>query len=186
MGNQKIKHLEVINITTTKTQVNEAIRAREVRVIAENGDQLGVKPLSEALEIAYAAGLDLVNVSPEAKPPVCKVLDYGKFRFEQQKKEKMARANQKTVEVKEVKLSTTIAEHDFNTKLRLALKFLEDKNKVKVSIQFRGRSIVHPEVGISVINRFIDACNTVGDPEAKPKLEGRSLNAMIKPKSSAI
>ncbi|MCY8443141.1 translation initiation factor IF-3, partial [Bacillus spizizenii] len=125
--------------------VNEGIRAREVRLIGQNGDQLGIKSRQEALEIAGRANLDLVLVAANAKPPVCRIMDYGKFRFEQQKKEKEARKNQKIINLKEVRLSPTIDEHDFNTKLRNAIKFLEKGDKVKASIRFKGRAITHKE-----------------------------------------
>ncbi|MEN2450995.1 translation initiation factor IF-3, partial [Bacillus sp. JR_15] len=126
--------------------VNEGIRAREVRLIGQNGDQLGIKTRQEALEIATKANLDLVLVAANAKPPVCRIMDYGKFRFEQQKKDKEARKNQKIISLKEVRLSPTIDEHDFNTKLRNAIKFLEKGDKVKASIRFKGRAITHKEI----------------------------------------
>lgn len=138
--------------------VNEGIRAREVRLIGQNGDQLGIKSRQEALEIAGRANLDLVLVAANAKPPVCRIMDYGKFRFEQQKKEKEARKNQKIINLKEVRLSPTIDEHDFNTKLRNAIKFLEKGDKVKASIRFKGRAITHKEIGQRVLDRFSEAC----------------------------
>ncbi|MCY8619959.1 translation initiation factor IF-3, partial [Bacillus haynesii] len=125
--------------------VNEGIRAREVRLIGQNGDQLGIKSRQEALEIASRANLDLVLVAANAKPPVCRIMDYGKYRFEQQKKEKEARKNQKIINLKEVRLSPGIEEHDFNTKLRNAIKFLQKGDKVKASIRFKGRAITHKE-----------------------------------------
>lgn len=131
--------------------VNEGIRAREVRLIGQNGDQLGIKSRQEALEIAGRANLDLVLVAANAKPPVCRIMDYGKFRFEQQKKDKEARKNQKIINLKEVRLSPTIDEHDFNTKLRNAIKFLEKGDKVKASIRFKGRAITHKEIGQRVL-----------------------------------
>lgn len=132
--------------------VNEGIRAREVRLIGQNGDQLGIKSRQEALEIAGRANLDLVLVAANAKPPVCRIMDYGKFRFEQQKKDKEARKNQKIINLKEVRLSPTIDEHDFNTKLRNAIKFLEKGDKVKASIRFKGRAITHKEIGQRVLD----------------------------------
>ncbi|AHL72387.1 MULTISPECIES: translation initiation factor IF-3 [Bacillus] len=162
--------------------VNEGIRAREVRLIGQNGDQLGIKTRQEALEIATKANLDLVLVAANAKPPVCRIMDYGKFRFEQQKKEKEARKNQKIISLKEVRLSPTIDEHDFNTKLRNAIKFLEKGDKVKASIRFKGRAITHKEIGQRVLDRFSEACAEVATVETKPKMDGRSMFLMLAPK----
>ncbi|WP_284726008.1 translation initiation factor IF-3 [Bacillus aerius] len=162
--------------------VNEGIRAREVRLIGQNGDQLGIKTRQEALEIATKANLDLVLVAANAKPPVCRIMDYGKFRFEQQKKEKEARKNQKIISLKEVRLSPTIDEHDFNTKLRNAIKFLEKGDKVKASIRFKGRAITHKEIGQRVLERFSEACAKVATVETKPKMDGRSMFLMLAPK----
>lgn len=164
--------------------VNEGIRAREVRLIGQNGDQLGIKSRQEALEIARpGANLDLVLVAANAKPPVCRIMDYGKFRFEQQKKEKEARKNQKIINLKEVRLSPTIDEHDFNTKLRNAIKFLEKGDKVKASIRFKGRAITHKEIGQRVLDRFSEACAEVATVETKPKMDGRSMFLMLAPKN---
>src|SRR5699024_2990227 len=127
--------------------VNETIRAREVRLIDANGDQLGVKSRNEALQIAQTRNLDLVLVAPGAKPPVCRIMDYGKYHFEQQKKEKEARKKQRAINVKEVRFSPAIGEHDFNTKLKNARKFLEKGDKVKASVRFRGRAITHKDLG---------------------------------------
>ncbi|AMM98213.1 translation initiation factor IF-3 [Bacillus sp. FSL K6-4563] len=162
--------------------VNEGIRAREVRLIGQNGDQLGIKTRQEALEIATKANLDLVLVAANAKPPVCRIMDYGKFRFEQQKKDKEARKNQKIISLKEVRLSPTIDEHDFNTKLRNAIKFLEKGDKVKASIRFKGRAITHKEIGQRVLDRFSEACAEVATVETKPKMDGRSMFLMLAPK----
>ncbi|MGE6628933.1 translation initiation factor IF-3 [Bacillus sp. NPDC077027] len=162
--------------------VNEGIRAREVRLIGQNGDQLGIKTRQEALEIAVKANLDLVLVAANAKPPVCRIMDYGKFRFEQQKKDKEARKNQKIISLKEVRLSPTIDEHDFNTKLRNAIKFLEKGDKVKASIRFKGRAITHKEIGQRVLDRFSEACAEVATVETKPKMDGRSMFLMLAPK----
>lgn len=136
--------------------MNESIRAKEVRLIDVNGEQLGVKSRNEALEIAEKANLDLVLVAPQAKPPVARIMDYGKYRFEQQKKEKEQRKNQKVINVKEIRLTPVIEEHDFNTKLRNARKFLGKGDKVKVSVRFRGRAITHKELGREVLDRFAD------------------------------
>lgn len=151
-------------------------------MIGQNGDQLGIKTRQEALEIAVKANLDLVLVAANAKPPVCRIMDYGKFRFEQQKKEKEARKNQKIISLKEVRLSPTIDEHDFNTKLRNAIKFLEKGDKVKASIRFKGRAITHKEIGQRVLDRFSEACAEVATVETKPKMDGRSMFLMLAPK----
>ena len=163
--------------------VNEGIRARELRVIDHNGDQLGVKTRNEALEIAARVNLDLVLVAPQAKPPVARIMDYGKFKFEQQKKDREIRKNQKIISMKEVRLSPTIDEHDFQTKLRNAIKFLEKGDKVKASIRFKGRAITHKEIGQRVLDRFAEACAEVSTVEQKPKMEGRSMFLVLQPKN---
>ncbi len=168
-------------IISKDMMVNDGIRAREVRLIGANGDQIGVKSRQEALEIAANANLDLVLVAPNAKPPVCRIMDYGKYRYEQQKKEKEARKNQKTITTKEVRLSPNIEEHDFNTKLRNARKFLEKGNKVKASIRFRGRAITHSELGRDVLMRMAKECEDLGTIESKPKMEGRSMFLILAP-----
>lgn len=163
--------------------VNDGIRAREVRLIGQNGDQLGIKTRQEALELAANVNLDLVMVAPTAKPPVCRIMDYGKFRFEQQKKDKENRKNQKIISMKEVRLSPTIEEHDFNTKLRNAIKFLQSGDKVKASIRFKGRAITHKEIGQRVLDRFSAACNEVATVESHPKMDGRSMFLVLAPKN---
>lgn len=163
--------------------VNDGIRAREVRLIGQNGEQLGVKSRNEAIEIASRVNLDLVLVAPTAKPPVARIMDYGKYRFEQQKKEKEARKNQKVINLKEVRLSPTIDEHDFNTKLRNAIKFLEKGDKVKASIRFKGRAITHKEIGQRVLDRFAKECEEVATIESKPKMDGRSMFLVLAPKT---
>ncbi|MBM7695731.1 translation initiation factor IF-3 [Salimicrobium jeotgali] len=164
-----------------KTLINEKIRAKEVRLIDVNGDQLGVKSRNEALDIAANAELDLVMVAPNAKPPVCRIMDYGKYHFEQQKKEKEARKKQTTIKLKEVRLSPGIEEHDFNTKLRNARKFLSKGDKVKASIRFRGRAITHKELGQKVLDRMADECKDIAQVETKPKMEGRNMFMMLAP-----
>jgi len=163
--------------------LNEGIRAREVRLIDQNGEQLGIKSKIEALEIATRVNLDLVLVAPNAKPPVGRIMDYGKFKFEQQKKDKEARKNQKIVSIKEVRLSPTIDEHDFNTKLRNAIKFLEKGDKVKASIRFKGRAITHKEIGQRVLVRFAEGCKEVATVESYPKMDGRSMFMVMAPKN---
>lgn len=161
--------------------VNEKIRAREVRLIDSNGDQLGVKTRQEALEIAQTRNLDLVMVAPGAKPPVCRIMDYGKFRFEQQKKEKEARKNQKVINIKEVRFTPGIGEHDFDTKLKNARKFLEKGDKVKAAVRFRGRAITHKELGRQVLDRFAEEVKDIATVETKPKMEGRNMFMMVAP-----
>ncbi|SDD40421.1 translation initiation factor IF-3 [Terribacillus halophilus] len=168
-------------IISKDTNINEKIRAREVRLIDSNGDQLGVKSRQEALEIAQTRNLDLVLVAANAKPPVCRIMDYGKYRFEQQKKEKEARKNQKIINVKEVRLSPGIEDHDFNTKLRNARKFLEKGDKVKASVRFRGRAITHKELGQQVLEKLAEECKDVATVEMKAKMEGRSMFMMLAP-----
>lgn len=163
--------------------VNDGIRARELRVIDQNGDQLGLKTRNEALEIAGRVNLDLVLVAPQAKPPVARIMDYGKFKFEQQKKDREVRKNQKIIVMKEVRLSPTIDEHDFQTKLKNAIKFLEKGDKVKASIRFKGRAITHKEIGQRVLDRFAEACKEVSTIESKPKMDGRSMFLVLAPKN---
>lgn len=163
--------------------VNEGIRARELRLISDNGDQLGVKTKQEALKMAEDANLDLVLVAPKAKPPVAKIMDYGKYRFELQKKQREARKKQKVVNVKEVRLSPTIDTNDFNTKMKNARKFLSKGDKVKVSIRFKGRAITHKDIGRDVLNRFAEATEDVATVESKAKMDGRSMFLMLAPKT---
>ncbi|MFC7442880.1 translation initiation factor IF-3 [Laceyella putida] len=163
-------------------QVNEAIRAREVRLIGVDGAQLGIKSLREALQLAQEANLDLVNVAPQAKPPVCRIMDYGKFRYEQSKREKEARKNQKIVQIKEVRLSPTIEENDVQTKLNHVKKFLQSGNKVKLSIRFRGREITHQEIGRRILDRLAGEVKDISDVERQPKLEGRQMIMILTPK----
>lgn len=163
--------------------VNEGIRARELRLISDNGDQLGVKTKQEALKMAEDANLDLVLVAPKAKPPVAKIMDYGKYRFELQKKQREARKKQKVVNIKEVRLSPTIDTNDFNTKMKNARKFLSKGDKVKVSIRFKGRAITHKDIGRDVLNRFAEATENVATVESKAKMDGRSMFLMLAPKT---
>ena len=163
--------------------VNEGIRARELRLISDNGDQLGVKTKQEALKMAEDANLDLVLVAPKAKPPVAKIMDYGKYRFELQKKQREARKKQKVVNIKEVRLSPTIDTNDFNTKMKNARKFLSKGDKVKVSIRFKGRAITHKDIGRDVLNRFAEATEDVATVESIAKMDGRSMFLMLAPKT---
>lgn len=163
-------------------QINEEIREKEVRLIDSEGQQLGIMPLQKALEAAEEKGLDLVNISPKANPPVCKIMDYGKYRFEQAKREKEARKNQRVVEIKEVRLSLNIDTHDFETKKNHALRFISEGNKVKASIRFRGREMGHPELGLEIMRRFADAMSEVANVEKPAKLEGRTMLMFLAPK----
>lgn len=165
------------------TQVNEKIRDREVRVVSNDGEQLGIMPVKEAIEIAQQKDLDLVKVAPGAKPPVCKIMDYGKYRFEQTKREKAAKKKQHVIDIKEVRLSLKIDTHDFETKARQANRFLKAGDKVKVSIRFRGREMAHPEVGEDIMRDFAELCSEFGTVEKAPKLEGRQMLMFIAAKS---
>ncbi|RLL48521.1 translation initiation factor IF-3 [Oceanobacillus piezotolerans] len=161
--------------------VNEKIRAREVRLIDSNGDQLGVKSRQEALEIAQTRNLDLVMVAPNAKPPVCRIMDFGKYRYEQQKKDKEARKNQKVINIKEVRFTPGIGDHDFETKLKNARKFLEKGDKLKASVRFRGRAITHKELGHQVLTRLAEELKDIATIESRPKMEGRNMFMMLAP-----
>jgi len=162
--------------------INEEIRDKEVRLIDSDGSQLGVVPVKEAQRIAYEKNMDLVKIAPQGNPPVCKVMDYGKYKFEVTKKEKEARKNQKVVSIKEVRLSPSIDDHDFNTKANHAVKFLSGGDKVKVTVRFRGREVHHASLGEVILKRFAEAVNEVGNVEKSPKLEGKNMSMFISPK----
>ncbi len=162
-------------------QINAEIRDKEVRLIGENGEQLGIVSSCEALAVAEESGLDLVKISPNAVPPVCKVMNYGKFLFEQNKKAKEAKKNQKVVEIKEVWLSMTIDVGDLNVKAKQAQKFLSSGNKVKVSIRMRGRQMAHSELGLEVMNKFYEIVKDFGTMEKNPLTEGRNIWMMLAP-----
>ena len=164
--------------------INEEIRDKEVRLIDENGQQLGVVSSREARSMAVEKNLDLVKIAPQSKPPVCKIMNYGKYRFDQIKREKEAKKKQKTMEVKEVRLSPNIDDHDLNTKLKNAAKFLEKGDKVKVSVRFRGRGMTHTDIGREVLNQFAQGISEVGSVEKAPKMEGRSMVMFLMPKRS--
>ena len=170
------------NNTGSDELVNEKIRFKEVLVVGQNGEQMGVKTRNEALRIAQDANLDLVCVAPKATPPVCRIMNYGKYRFEQQKKQKEMKKNQKVITLKETQLSPTIDTHDFNTKLNHSIKWLESGDKVKVSVRFRGRQLTHVEIGEQILNDFIEKCSEVAQIEKPAKLEGRNLIAILAPK----
>ena len=175
-----------VSFITRKNQnedlVNEAIRFREVLVIGQNGEQLGVMMRREALEQAYELELDLLCVAPNAQPPVCKILDYGKYRFEAQKKAKEAKKNQHVTEVKPMRLSPVIDTHDFETKVKQASKWLNDGMKVKVDMRFRGRLITRQEVGLKIMNDFTAALSEIANVEKKPSLEGNIMSCVLGPK----
>ncbi len=178
--------LEVIAIATQKGtkhfyRVNDRITAPEVRLIGVEGNAVGIVPLKEALQAARDEGLDLVEISPNANPPVCKIIDYGKFMFEITKREKEAKKKQKIVEVKEVWLKMGIDDHDISFKARNACRFLKDGNKVKVSLSFRGREMTRTYLGEEVLQRFIDACKECGEAEKAPKMEGRHMVVILEP-----
>ena len=170
-------------IATNAHQINEEIRDKEVRLISESGEQLGVMSAMEAQRIAEEKNLDLVKISPNAVPPVCKVMDYGKFRFEQTKREKEARKNQRVVEIKEVRMSPSIDVNDFNVKQRNAQKFLADGNRCKVTVRFRGREMAHTEIGRDLLTKFAEQCAEVATMDKAPKMEGRSMTMFLSPKT---
>jgi len=162
-------------ISNKELQLNEQIRDRQVRLIGSDGSQLGLMSSAQALQKAMEMNLDLVKIAPQANPPVCKIIDYGKFRFEQAKRDKEARKNQHIVDIKEIRLSLNIDVHDFNTKLGHAEKFLKGGDKVKASIRFRGREMGHPEQGYDIMKRFAEALSEIANVEKPPKLEGRNM-----------
>ncbi len=166
-----------------EAMINEEIRAKELRVIDTDGSQLGVMSRQEALDLSEERKLDLVCVSPKANPPVCKILDYGKYKYELQKKEKEARKKQKTTQVKEIRLSTFIEDHDIMVKAKTGSKFLKDGDKLKVSLRFRGRERDYVARGMEVMNKFAEAVSEVGEIDKKPSFEGRSLTMILTPKS---
>lgn len=170
-------------ISSNVHQLNEEIRDSEVRLIGSSGEQLGIMSAEEALKIADGQGLDLVKISPQANPPVCKLMDYGKFRFEQSKREKEARKNQHVVEIKEVRMSPGIDVGDFNTKLKNAQKFLSEGNRVKVSVRFRGREMAHTEIGRDLLLQFAEQAGESATLEKEPKMEGRSMSIFLAPKA---
>lgn len=176
--------LEVLDISSKELQINEEIRDKELRIIGSDGAQLGIMSASEALDLAAEKNLDLVKIAPQSKPPVCKIMDYGKYRFEQAKREKEARKKQHVVDIKEVRLSLNIDVHDFNTKLNNALKFISKGDKVKVSIRFRGREMGHPEIGYDTMKRFAESCGESAVVEKPAKLEGRNMLMFLAPKSN--
>ena len=173
-----------MGISKVMHQLNEEINDREIRLIGEDGEQLGIMSSDEALNIADERGLDLVKISPQAVPPVCKLMNYGKFRFEQSKREKEAKKNQHVVEIKEIRMSPGIDVGDFNTKLKNAQKFLTDGNRVKVSVRFRGREMAHTEIGKGLLEKFAEQCAEVSTMEKSAKMEGRNMSIFLAPKAA--
>ena len=163
------------------TLVNEAIDFPEVRVIGADGEQLGLMSSDKALQMAYDKGLDLCLMSAQANPPVCKIMDFGKYRFDREKREKEAKKKQQTVELKEIQLSPRIDTHDFETKAKQAKKFLESGNKVRVVMRFRGREMSHMTIGREVIDKFADYCKEVGTVDKKPSIDGRIMSMVVSP-----
>ncbi len=164
-------------------ELNEDIRDKEIRLIGDDGAQMGIMAPADALRIADEKGLDLVKISPQATPPVCKLMNYGKFRFEQGKREKDARKNQPVVEIKEIRMSPGIDVGDFNTKLRNAQKFIEEGNRVKVSVRFRGREMAHTDIGRELLIKFAEQCAETANLEKSAKLEGRMMSIFLSPKA---
>ena len=162
-------------------QANEEIREKEVRVVSQDGEQLGIMSSAEAYEIAQKKGLDLVNIAPTAKPPVCKIMNLGKYKFELQKREKESKKNQKVINIKEIQLSPSIDTNDLNTKCRNAGKFLSKGDKVKVTVRFRGRELTHTEIGEVLLERFAEELKEIGQVERPAKLEGRNMTMFLVP-----
>ena len=180
----KISLKRCLFISTKELQINEEIRDKEVRVITDDGEQLGIMPAKDAYKEATKRNLDLVKIAPNAQPPVCKIMDYGKYRFDKAKKEKEAKKNQKVIETKEIRLSVNIDTHDFDTKVNHALKFLKAGNKVKVSIRFRGREMAHAHLGNGIMDRFAVAVEELGNVDKPAKLEGRQMLMFLSPKGA--
>ena len=176
--------LEVLTIAKLDHQLNEEIRDKEIRVIGADGSQLGIMSADKANEMAEEQELDLVKISPNAVPPVCKIMDYSKFCFDQKKREKEAKKNQRVVEVKEIRMSPSIDTNDLNTKIKNAMKFLKEGNRVKVSVRFRGREMAHTNLGEKLLMDFAEACSELASMEKNPKLEGRFMGMFLAPKNS--
>ncbi|MEE2821673.1 MAG: translation initiation factor IF-3 [Acidobacteriota bacterium] len=169
----------------SRTRVNHQIRAREVRVIDEDGSQLGVMKTGEALGLAEERVLDLVEVAPTAQPPVCRIMDIGKYRYEQRKRAQEAKKNQKIIQVKEVKFRPKIDEHDFQFKKKHIVRFMKDENKVKATVMFRGREVTHAEIGEQILRRLMEELEGIADVERAPKLEGHMMTMILNPKKQA-
>ena len=179
-----IDSLEVLTIAKLDHQLNDEMRDKELRVIGADGAQLGIMSSAQANQLAEEQGLDLVKISPNATPPVCKIMDYSKFCFDQKKREKEARKNQRVVEIKEIRMSPSIDTNDLNTKIKAAQKFLTDGNRVKVSVRFRGREMAHTNIGEKLLLTFAEECAEVATMEKNPKLDGRFMAMFLSPKNS--
>ncbi|MBP8640257.1 MAG: translation initiation factor IF-3 [Oscillospiraceae bacterium] len=173
------------DIANLAHQINEEILDKEIRLISDTGEQLGLMSVQAAMEIAMQKDMDLVKIAPGSVPPVCKIMDYGKFRFEQAKKDKEAKKNQHIVEVKEIRMSPGIGENDFNVKLKSTQKFIQDGDRVKVSVRFKGRQMAHTELGAVLLKEFAEKCSEYAVLDKEPKLEGRSMSIFISPKQSS-
>lgn len=173
--------MEVPTISTKENLINEEIKIPEVRLVSTDGEMLGVVKIAAALEMAHEKDLDLVLISPAAVPPVCKIMDYGKFCFEKEKRAKEAKKKQQVVDVKEIQLSCTIGDHDFQTKLNHAHRFLKNGDKVKVVVRFRGREMRHTDLGAEILQRFEKGCEGIGAAEKKAVLDGRNMTMFISP-----
>ena len=167
-------------------RINHRIRVPEIRVIADEGEQLGVMPTHEALRLAEERGLDLVEISPRAFPPVCRIMDYGKYKYEEAKKKQQARKRASTVETKEIKFRPKTEEHDMAFKVKHVRRFLEEGNKVRLAVVFRGREITHPQTGMAVLNKVVDLCNDIATVEATPNMEGRRMIMVIAPRPGVV
>ena len=174
----------MLTIAKLDHQLNEEIQDKELRIIGEDGAQLGIMSAAQANGMAEEHGLDLVKISPNAVPPVCKIMDYSKFCFDQKKREKEAKKNQHVVEIKEIRMSPSIDTNDFNTKVKSAQKFLKEGNRVKVSVRFRGREMAHTNLGEKLLMDFAEACAEVASMEKNPKLEGRFMGMFLTPKTN--
>ena len=172
-------------ISRESLRINGEIHIREVRVTSATGEQLGIMPTREAMRLAEEQRLDLVEVAPKARPPVCRIMDFGKYRYEQQKREKEARKKQKVITIKEVKLRPNIEQHDYEVKLKHAMRFLGEGNKVKVTIMFRGRELSHPELGQEILDRVAEDLKDSIIVDRKPKLEGRNMIMIVAPKAAS-
>ena len=175
--------MEVLTIAKLEHQLNDEIQDKEIRLIGAEGEQMGIMSSAEALKIADEQGLDLVKISPQAVPPVCKLMNYGKFRFEQSKREKEAKKNQHVVEIKEIRMSPGIDVGDFNTKLKNAQKFIADGNRVKVSVRFRGREMAHTDIGKDLLDKFAEQCAETANLDKGAKLEGRMMSIFLSPQT---
>ncbi len=163
-------------------RINEEIRGKEVRLISPDGEQLGIVPVKEALRMAQEKELDLVEIAPNAKPPVCRIMDFGKFKYEQSKREKEARKKQRVISVKEVKIRPNIEEHDLDVKTKNAVKFLQEGDKVKVTLMFRGRELAHADLGKQLLTRMAETTREIATIERQPKVEGRNMVMILAPK----